>query len=269
MPDLTRLGLTADDDAGNQPASHNDAPQVPSPQPYIIQSRALYQCPHCGQPLKSVFRQSNDTSEWLLFLIALLLTPVLIGLIFWVIYFAKKKTDASMHYWHCESCGWSAATRAQTRRQIEIYKPTPLPLWGKIMLPSAICAVLGIIVWWRPPAEKPAPVQTQPAVVKKQNPAMLAKNSLADIQADYQKLLDGLFPHMNWIKVKCTGSSRKLKMIGYHPYFSQATFGFGSEAPAIGRWVSENNNRLKAVGIIRVGIHGTGAFSSGGHFDVQ
>jgi hypothetical protein len=105
--------------------------------------------------------------------------------------------------------------------------------------------------------------------VKKHDAEMLARNSLADIQADYQKFLDDLFPQMNWIKVKYAGSGKRLHLYGYHNYFSHLTLSLGSEGPAISRWVSQNETRLKAAGIKQVGIYGLGYAPSGSYFTVD
>jgi predicted RNA-binding Zn-ribbon protein involved in translation (DUF1610 family) len=102
---------------------------TPQEPPYLIQARAHYQCPYCAQPIKSVFQPPQTTSNWLLFTIALLLTPFLIGIIFWIVYYQESKREASTTYWHCESCGWHAATMPApgARRRYQIPPPQPRP----------------------------------------------------------------------------------------------------------------------------------------------
>jgi len=95
-------------------------------QPYLIQSRAIYRCPHCGNPLKSLFVPQNSTSNWLLFTIALLLTPFIIGIIFWIIYLQETKREGITSWWHCESCGYRVATMpAKQKYQIPPAAPRP------------------------------------------------------------------------------------------------------------------------------------------------
>jgi hypothetical protein len=118
------------------------------------------------------------------------------------------------------------------------------------------------------PSPSPTPVAFLNAV-KKHDAETLARNTLADIQADYQKFLNDLFPHMNWIKVKYSGSGKRLHLYGYHDFFSHLTLTLGSEGPAISRWVSQNETRLKAAGIKQVGIYGLGYAPSGSYFTVD
>ena len=96
---------------------------TPHDQPYLIQSRAIYPCPHCGNPLKSVFRPPSNSSNWLMLMIGLLLAPFLIGIIILISYNHRQRQEARTTWWHCESCGWHAAARrleptpAERRRQ--------------------------------------------------------------------------------------------------------------------------------------------------------
>jgi ribosomal protein L37AE/L43A len=240
----------------------------PPSQPYLIQAQAAYSCPKCSQPIKSIFRSSGGTSEWLLLVIAIILTPVLIGIFFWIAYFSRKRNERDNQLWHCESCGWQAAIltpEARKRRALN----------AKLAL-AGICIAILYALWGASgnPESKSAASPTPTPVaflngVKKHDAEILARNSLADIQADYQKLLNDLFPHMNWIKVKYAGSGKSLHLYGYHNYFSHLTLTLGSEGPAISRWVSQNETRLKAAGIKQVGIYGLGYAPSGSYFTVD
>jgi ribosomal protein L37AE/L43A len=113
--------------------------ELQTSQPYLIQARAAHLCPRCTQPLKSVFRPSGGTSEWLLFLIALILTPFLIGIFFWIAYYSRKKEERDNQLWHCESCGWQAATltpEAQKRRVLN----------AKLAL-AGVCIAILYMLW--------------------------------------------------------------------------------------------------------------------------
>jgi ribosomal protein L37AE/L43A len=93
-----------------------------TPNPYLIQTRALYHCPCCKQPVQSVFRPPSNTQNWLLFTIALILTPFLIGIVLWIVYYFQVKRENQTTYWHCPSCGWHAPAAAP---QHSIAAPRP------------------------------------------------------------------------------------------------------------------------------------------------
>ena len=100
--------------------------QLTPQQPYLIQSRAIYHCPNCAGPVRSVFKPSSNTSNWLLFTIALLLTPFLVGIILWIIYLINISRENQTIYWHCESCGWHAAGAL----------PKPQPRYQPVLRPT-------------------------------------------------------------------------------------------------------------------------------------
>jgi len=90
--------------------------QLTPQQPYLIQSRAIYPCPHCGNPLKSVFKPPSSTSNGLMLMIGLLLAPFIIGILILSQYYRQEKREASTTWWHCESCGWHVGVQPQRSR---------------------------------------------------------------------------------------------------------------------------------------------------------
>jgi ribosomal protein L37AE/L43A len=104
-------------------------------QPYLIQARAIHQCPKCAGPLKSVFRPPSTSSNWLMLMIGLFLTPFLIGIFILIAYNDKLKKEQQTTWWHCESCGYHVATQA-------LGKPFPL------VVRLVALSVLAIILIW-------------------------------------------------------------------------------------------------------------------------
>jgi hypothetical protein len=91
--------------------------------------------------LKSIFNPSSGTGNWLLFMMALFLTPFLIGLILWILYNQQRKTEAATTWWHCESCGWRGST-VRTPRTFKEWLS-----WHALPIGILTVFVLPIVAW--------------------------------------------------------------------------------------------------------------------------
>jgi hypothetical protein len=67
--------------------------------------------------------------------ICLLLSPFLIGIFIWISYKRRQEHEASLTWWHCESCGYRLATTPATK---------PFPLVVRLI---ALAVLVGILIW--------------------------------------------------------------------------------------------------------------------------
>jgi hypothetical protein len=93
---------------------------------------------------------------------------------------------------------------------------------------------------------------------------------LADLQRAYRNLVVGLYSNYNGIEIKLV----KLKgggysLMAYHDFFSEYTFSAGEDAREIQAFVYRHHEALKTNKIKRVGVWGTGPYSSGTWYNVN
>jgi hypothetical protein len=87
----------------------------------------------------------------------------------------------------------------------------------------------------------------------------------ASLIQDYKKLVDEIWPNYNGIQVRLKGSS----LMAYHSFFNRYEFDIGGDGPRVAVWMHYHDAALKHGKITRVGVSGTGAYSSGVWYDVN
>lgn len=71
---------------------------------------------------------------------------------------------------------------------------------------------------------------------------------------DYETAVQGIFPHMNGIKVKTVRAGSRYALMAYHSYFTSQTFDLGGEAREVQDWINKNYDDLVYADVVRVGV---------------
>jgi hypothetical protein len=114
------------------------------------------------------------------------------------------------------------------------------------------------------------PPQTGPAARADATPArpLTPPEQRAQLAAEYEALLKAAMPHLNYIEVQTQKGKGGYTLWGYHEFFTEYTFSAGSDGPAVQEWIRANSAALRDAGIVRVGVHGRGAYASSTWFAV-
>jgi hypothetical protein len=116
---------------------------------------------------------------------------------------------------------------------------------------------------------RPSPTPTPVAFlneVRKHDANVLGADTLIE---SYGEVLRDAFPLHNGIKVKIRKVKGGVGLFGFHDFFNQYEFSYGSSGPTVGRWIIAHKQELDASHVIRVGVYGEGPYSSGVWYPVK
>jgi hypothetical protein len=86
----------------------------------------------------------------------------------------------------------------------------------------------------------------------------------SDIASDYVQMIDtsrrGFYNH---VTAKTSKTKGGYTLYAYHEFFNEYEFSAGDFAHDVQKWIRENGAKLRKAGIVKVGVHGTGPYSSG------
>lgn len=110
-------------------------------------------------------------------------------------------------------------------------------------------------------AERNAPPKPPTAAEIASLRELLASRYCALIQAENS--------HLNYIGTKITASKGGYAIWATHEFFTQYAFSTGDEGPSTQRFIQNNYEALKKAKVVRVGLMGSGPYSSYCYFNVD
>lgn len=90
-----------------------------------------------------------------------------------------------------------------------------------------------------------------------------------EVANDYQQLIAGANPHLNYIQSKMTKIRGGYALWATHEFFTQYSFSSGNDASVVQEWIGRNRGKLADAQIVRVGLMGRGGFASYCYFDIK
>lgn len=90
-----------------------------------------------------------------------------------------------------------------------------------------------------------------------------------ELARDYQQLVTGANPHLNFIGSRITKTKGGFALWATHEFFTRYSLSSGDDASVIQEWISRNREKLEEAGIVRVGLMGNGSFASWVYFDIK
>lgn len=185
----------------------------------------------------------------------------------------------------CRECGKEVSSQATTCPYCGITKPVRRPSRLVTDLTGIVVMSVfgfGVITYCSSDRQKEVKQNTVSATIApeppKQTPEEKRRADLSPLSAEdlrvvlsseYQATIEALYPRLNHITTRIKKSGKGYYLYAVHDFFSQYTLSAGGQAKIISAWINSNDEWLRKAKINRVGVWGTGDYSSGAWYDIQ